>query len=220
MAWVWIFSSLIWPMSPFTLCPWFGWCSCHATALFLLWYPLLLFTLLLLGLQAEMPTMLVSDVIPSHHSCQVNSYNILSFPGPFYSLGILGPFHSLGILDPFHSFLLLTFPWALAKSFGLPWPNPTYKFLSFGSSGPFLFSFYFSRFSWAYYFILWSFLGPFAFPGATLLFCKPVEHYSCHSSPMVFILLFSFSTFFILLGFFCHWVLLPKNGHQQYQTWV
>ena len=31
-------------------------------------------------------------------------------------------FHSLGILSSFHSFLLLTFSWALAKSFGLPWP--------------------------------------------------------------------------------------------------
>ena len=45
------------------------------------------------------------------------------FPSLFYSLGILGPFHSLGILGPFYSFLLLTFLWVLAKSFGLPWPN-------------------------------------------------------------------------------------------------
>ena len=35
----------------------------------------------------------------------------------------------------------------------------------------------------------------------------------CHSSLMVFILLlFFFSTFFILLGFFCHWAFLSKIG--------
>ena len=56
-------------------------------------------------------------------------------------------------------------------------------------------------------------LGPFAFFGAFLLFCKPVDHYSCHSchfGSMVFTLLFSFSISFILLGFFYHWALLPK----------
>ena len=62
-------------------------------------------------------------VSTAQHSCWTSSYNISSFLGPFYSLGIFGPFHFLGILGPFHSFLLLTFPWAFAKSFGLPWPN-------------------------------------------------------------------------------------------------
>ena len=66
IAWVWAFSSLIQPMSPFIPCSWVGWCSCHATALFLLWYHLPLFTLLLLlDLRAKMLAMLVSYIIPS-----------------------------------------------------------------------------------------------------------------------------------------------------------
>ena len=59
-------------------------------------------------------------VYNTQYSCWVSPYNILGFLGPFYSLGILSPFHSLGILGLFHSFLILTFPWALAKSFGFP----------------------------------------------------------------------------------------------------
>ena len=50
----------------------------------------------------------------------------------------------------------------------------------------------------------------FAFFGAFLLFRRPMDHYSYHSSPMIFTFLFSFSISFILLGFFCHWALLPK----------
>ena len=53
-------------------------------------------------------------------------------------------------------------------------------------------------------------LGPFAFFGAFLLLYRPVNHYSCHFGPMVFTLLLSFSISFVLLGFFCHWALLPK----------
>ena len=47
-------------------------------------------------------------------------------------------------------------------------------------------------------------LGLFAFFGAFLLFFRPMNHYSYHSSRMIFTLLFSFSISFILLGFFCH----------------
>ena len=58
----------------------------------------------------------------------------------------------------------------------------------------------------------------FAFFGATFLFCGPMDHYSYHSSPMFVTLLLSFSTIFILLGFFCPWALLSKNGHQQLEV--
>ena len=50
-------------------------------------------------------------VFITQHSCWVSSFN---------TLGFLGSFHSLDILGPFHSFLPLSFPWAFAKSFGLP----------------------------------------------------------------------------------------------------
>ena len=58
-------------------------------------------------------------------------------------------------------------------------------------------------------------LGPFAFFGALLLFCRPVDHYSCHLGLMVFFFFLTLpillsSPFFILLGFFCYWALLPK----------
>ena len=59
------FLFLIWLMSPLIPCSWAGWCSCHAIALFLLWYHLPLFTLLLLSLQAKVLAMPVSYVIPS-----------------------------------------------------------------------------------------------------------------------------------------------------------
>ena len=56
------------------------------------------------------------------------------------------------------------------------------------------------------------FFGMFAFFGATLLFCGLMDHYSYHSSSMIFTMLFSFFTFFLLLGFFYHWAILPKMG--------
>ena len=56
------------------------------------------------------------------------------------------------------------------------------------------------------------FLDPFSFFLATSIFCGPVNHYSSHSGLMVYILLFSFSIFFILMGFFCHWALFSKAG--------
>ena len=45
-----------------------------------------------------------------------------------------------------------------------------------------------------------------------LLFHGPIDHYSYHFGPIVFLLLLSFSIFFILLGFFYHWALLSKMG--------
>ena len=58
-------------------------------------------------LRVEVPAMLVLCVFLSYiarYSNWVSSYNILGFPGPFYSLGILGPFHFLGHLWPISFF--------------------------------------------------------------------------------------------------------------------
>ena len=132
-----------------------------------------------------------------------------------------------GILGPFHSFLPLTFLWAFAKFFGLPQPN--YYILYFWIYWPLNQShllipffgliqpvFFFLSISYDSYGLTISFigapLGPFAFFWVFLLFCRPLNHYFCYSDPMVFTLLLSFSISFILLGFFCHWALLPKMG--------
>ena len=151
------------------------------------------------------PAMPVSCAIPSFSShypvfLLVSPYNILDFSGPFYSFGHLWPISS---------FLLLTFPWAFTKSFGLPRPNYhilylwihwPFESISFTNSflcahlTRFVLSFYFSWFPLACYFILWDFLDPFACFGATLLFCGFMDHYSCHSSLMVFTLLFFLSS--------------------------
>ena len=136
---MWAFSSLIWPMSLFIPYLW-GWLVLllhHCIVPTMISFTFV-FLLLLLGLRVEVPAMLVSYIIHSFrlyckHSYWASSYNISGFPGPFHSLGILGLFHYLGILGPFHSFLLLTFPWAFAKSFGLPWSN--YHIFAFGFIG-------------------------------------------------------------------------------------
>ena len=88
-----------------------------------------------------------------------------------------------------------------------------------GFSGPFLLSFHFLQFSWAYYFILWGFLSLFAFSQAIYYFSGLVDHYSYHSGPIVFILLLSFSTFFISLSFFCHSTVLLKMGINKGPKW-
>ena len=133
----------------------------------------------------------------------------LGHPQPILFLGHLRPFHSLGILGPFHFFPILhshrlllnllssfdsittSLPLGLLAFEPIPfinsflWAPPAhfcFLFISHDSHG-------------AYYFILWGFLGLFAFSGATLLFFRPVDHYSCHSDLMVFTLLFSFSHF-------------------------
>ena len=162
-----------------------------------------LFALLLpLSLRAKAPAMSIFYIIPSFGLyCPA-----FLLSNPFRTLGFLGPFHSLGILGLFHHSLTLSLPWAFAKSFGLPWPN--YYILAFSNSflwaslTHFLLSFHFLQFSWVYYFILLGFLDSFAFSQATYYFSGPIDHYFCHSGPIVFILLFFFSIFFILLGFF------------------
>ena len=78
----------------------------------------------------------------------------------------------------FHSHELLLnhlgFPGPITTSFAFRFiglqTDLIYQFLSLGSFGPFLLSFYFLRFSWAYYFILQGFLDPFAFSRATYYF--------------------------------------------------
>ena len=143
-------------------------------------------------------------------------HNILDFPDPSYSLGILGPFYSLGhsrtiSFSPSflhsHGLLLNSLgslgPIATSFSFGFIGlqTNSIYQFLYLVSSGLFyLFSFYFSWFPCACYFILWGFLGLFAFFGATLLFCGFVDHYSCHLGLLVLFCYFISSPFFHIVG--------------------
>ena len=158
-------------------------------------------------------------VFTAQHSCQASSFNISGFPSPFHSLSILGPFYS---------FLHFTFPWVFAKSFRLPWPNYHVLYLwvyQHLNQSHLLIPFFrllrpivafFSFFTIQMGLLLHS-LGlpqPVCFLWSHLLFYGPMDHYSYQSGPMVFTLLLSFSTVFILLGFFCHWTLLSKNGHQ------
>ena len=164
-------------------------------------------------------------VYNTQYSCWVSSYNILGFPGPFYSLGILNPFHSLGaslahiILSYFlhsHELLLnlLGFPAQLPHSL----PLGLLAFEPFTNSFRWALLVHFLFFSISYdshglaTSIFGAPLGSFAFFRAFLLFCRHVDNYSYHSGPMIFILLFHFSISFILLGFFYYWAFLPKIG--------
>ena len=165
-------------------------------------------------------------VFTAQHSCWASPFNTSGFLNPFHFLGLFGLFHSLGILGPFHSFLPLSFSQVFAKSFKLPWPN--YHILClwvywpvnqshlpipfFGLLRP-LFAFF------LFLMILMSLLlhsfglsQPVCFLWAHLLFCGLMDQYSYHSRLMIFTLLLSFSTFFILLGFFCHWTILSRYG--------
>ena len=150
------------------------------------------------------------------------SYHLKHSLAHFISLGILDLLHSFGQPWPipflhFHWFLLNFLSSFDSITTSLPLGLLAFKPIPFINSflwappAHFCFLFISHDSHGAYYFILWGFLGLFAFSGATLLFFRPVDHYSCHSDLMVFTLLFSFSTFFILMGFFCHRVLLPKK---------
>ena len=150
-------------------------------------------------------------VFTAQHSCWASPFNTSGFLNPFHLLGLFGLFHSLGILGPFHSFLPLSFSWAFAKSFELPWPNYhilcLWVYLPANQSHlpiPFfrllwpLFAFF------LFLMILMSLLlhsfglsQPVCFLWAHLLFCGLMDQYSYHSGPMIFTLLLSFSTFFI-----------------------
>ena len=121
------------------------------------------------------------------------------FLGPFYSFGHPWPI-SFPWASPAHS--NLSFPWAFAKFFRFPQPKLPYPLLlgfigfptnpiclvsSFGLLWPIF----------AYFQILIMpiglllFLGSFGstcFFKALLLFYRPMDYYSCHSSSMVFFL--------------------------------
>ena len=156
-------------------------------------------------------------VFPAQHSCWVSSFN---------TLGFLSLFHSLSILGPFHSFLPLSFPWAFAKSFRLLWPN--YHILClwvywplnqshlpipfFGLFQPIFAFFLFLTIPMGFLLHSLGLPRPVCFLWGYLLFCGPMNHYSCHSDSMVFTLLLSFFAFFILLGFFYHCSILSKKG--------
>ena len=134
----------------------------------------------------------------------------------------------MSILGPFHYFLPLSFLWAFPKSFRLLWPN--YHILCLWVYWPLNQSHlpipFFGLFQpiFAFFLFLMIPMGlllhslglpqPVCFLWGHLLFYGPMNHYSCHSGSMVFTLLLSFFAFFILLGFFCHWSILSKKGHQ------
>ena len=214
-------------MFPFILCLWVGWCSCYAIALFLLWYHLSFY-------------LVVTSRLTIWRSCLSISYI------PFFFWALLdsipaGPAHFV----PWAS-LAHFIPWASSAHFILPYlfhshgfllnllgfPDPITTSLPFGLIGfcanpmnlliPFLDlpnPFYFLSISYNSHEFTTSFLGflgPFAFFLATYYFCGLVDHHSYHSGLMVFILLFSVSISFILLGFFCHWALLSKVGINNY----
>ena len=90
-------------------------------------------------------------VFTAQHSCWASPFNTSGFLNRFHCLGLFGLFHSLGILGPFHSHGLLlnplSFPGPITTSFVFGFislqTNPIYQFLSLGSSGRVLLSFYF-----------------------------------------------------------------------------
>ena len=183
-----------------------------------------------LSLQAEAPaspffTFFLLLGFTGQHSCWASLFHALGFLGPFHSSGFLGLFSS--------SSLPLSLPWVFTKSFGLPWPNYHILTSYYLSSYPTNLLIHFLDFPGPFTSFLCltipigllpSFFGlpqPICFFLATYYFCGPVDHYSYHSSLLVFTLLFSLLIFFILLGFFCHWSLGPlvKSGHQQCSAW-
>ena len=156
-------------------------------------------------------------------------------------LGILGPFHSfkhplpISFLGASLAHLILTFSWVFAKSFRFPQSN--YHILYFWDLLAFEPISFTSSFLWApptYLCLLSTFydsnklttsfygasLGPFAFFWTFLLFCRPIDHYPCHSDLMVSSLILLILTLlillslplFILLCFFLSWgfFFLPK----------
>ena len=158
-------------------------------------------------------------VSTAQHSYQASSFNISSFPGSFHSLSILGLFHS---------FLHFTFPWAFAKSFSLPQPNyhiiclwvyqrlnqshlliPFFRLLRLVVA-------FFSFFTIQMGLLLHSLglLQLVCFLWSHLLFCGPMDHYSCHFGLMIFILLLSLSYFFHVVGLLLLLGPFVKNGHQ------
>ena len=124
-------------------------------------------------------------------------------------------------------FYLFYFPWAFPKSFGLRRPNyhilTSYYFQAywplsqpheftnsfFGLSQPIYF-FFTSYYSHGFTTSFFGFPQPICLLFTTYYFCGLADHYSCHSSLLGFTLLFSLLIFFILLSFFCHWVLCQK----------
>ena len=114
-------------------------------------------------------------------------------------LGFLGQLPHPYLLLPFGLIGLYANPMNLLIHF-LGFPDPFTSFLPFTIPMGLLLFF---GFSWP----ICSFL-------ATYYFCGPVDHYSCHSSLLVFTLLFSPHLFHIV-GHFLPLVPFVKSGHQQ-----
>lgn len=158
----------------------------------------------------------------------------LRLPRPILFLwASLARFIPWGILGPSHSFLLLTFPWAFAKSFRLSWPNYhiLYFWVYWPLNQPHLLIPFFGAppahlcllsTSYDSHKLTTSFfeapLGSFAFFGVLLLFCGPMNHYSCHLGLIVFLtlLILLSSPLLYCWASSCHWAFsFCQNGPQQ-----
>ena len=172
--------------------------------------------LCLLGLLWACHVLFFLLVYITQYFCLVSFHIILGFLGPFYSFGHPCP---ASFLWASLAYLILAFPCAFAKSFGLLRLN--YHILYFWGLLAFALIPFFNSFLWAppaYLYLLSTYynshglttsfleapLGPFAFFGALLLFCGIVYHCSYHTSLMVFrtLLILLSSHLVILLGFF------------------
>ena len=155
----------------------------------------------------------------TQHSCWTSLHNILGFPGPFYSLGHPQPISFFPSFLHSHGLLLISLgspdPIATSFSFGFIGlqTNPIFQFFSLGSSAPFFAFFLFLMipmglllhslelpwpvcFLWSHFVILWA--------------CGPL--FLTFRLNGLYFAIFFLHSFFILLGFFCHWALLPKMG--------
>ena len=110
-----------WPMFPFVLRSWVGWCSCHATTLLLLWYHFSFYLLLPLGLRVEALVMSISYII---HSFRLYC--------PTFLLGQTIP--CLGLPQPIS---FLRHP-RLVSFFGHPKPASSAHFILWASSAHFI----------------------------------------------------------------------------------
>ena len=136
---------------------------------------------------------------------------------PIPSFGLPRPISFIGLPWPislffhFHGFLLNSLgflgPITTSLPFGLIglYANPMDILIPFlGFLGHLLLFFYLLLFPLVYYLHSLGFLNPFASSCPLIIFCGPVDHYSCHSGLLVFALLLSLLIFFIFFGFFFH----------------
>ena len=155
-----------WPMFPFVLRPWAGWCFFYAIALLLLWYHLSFYLLLPLGLQVEAPAISISYIIPSFGLY----YPTFLLGQPISCLGLPRPISFFGHPRPISFFLNSFTPMGFFLLNPLGFPGIVTTSLPFGLIG-----------LCANPIFTISFLGlprSICFLSGHLLFCGPVDHYS------------------------------------------